>query len=285
MQTFAHISRQALGELLRRGACLGSTVRPSVESMRTLVLRLVALVLVASTTAACGGTDGTGGAGGSDATGSPAPSSSAPSAGVTGATLGSGAGGASSSGSTGSAATTMQRITIDGSPALRWGDGAYGVVLAHGASYDAISWRRQARAIAAAGNTVVAVEDISPDAIAAAVRYLQDDGHPRVALVGASAGADATLALATAQPDLPDQLILLSPNVPVDGLGSEPKLFIASRDERVGGVSPELARTAPGSQNKAIVLPGKAHAQAIFRGPRGAKVLQTIIDRLARFGS
>ncbi|WP_370287698.1 hypothetical protein [Nocardioides sp.] len=251
--------------------------------MRTLVLRLVALVLVASTAAACG-TDGTDEAAGSDPTGSPAPSSSAPSAGATGATPGSVAASASSSGSAGSA-TTMQRITIDGSPALRWGDGAYGVVLAHGASYDAISWRRQARAIAAAGNTVVAVEDISPDAIAAAVRFLQDDGHPRVALVGASAGADATLALARAQPDLPDQLILLSPTVPVDGLGSEPKLFIASRDERVGGVSPELARTAPGSQNRAIVLPGKAHAQAIFRGPRGAEVLQTIIDRLARFGS
>lgn len=264
-------------------ARLGSTGRPSVESMRTLVLRLVALVLVASTAAACG-TDGTDEAAGSDPTGSPAPSSSAPSAGATGATPGSVAASASSSGSAGSA-TTMQRITIDGSPALRWGDGAYGVVLAHGASYDAISWRRQARAIAAAGNTVVAVEDISPDAIAAAVRFLQDDGHPRVALVGASAGADATLALASAQPDLPDQLILLSPNVPVDGLGSEPKLFIASRDERVGGVSPELARTAPGSQNRAIVLPGKAHAQAIFRGPRGAEVLQTIIDRLARFGS
>lgn len=199
-------------------------------------------------------------------------------------------GGAASSGpatspSVGTTTPRMSRITIDGDAALQWGDGPYGVVLAHGASYDAISWKRQAVAIAASGTTVIAVEDISPDAILAALRQLQADGKKQVALVGASAGADGVLALASQMPDVADQLILLSPNAVVDGLGKEPKLFIASRDERVGDVSPELASTAPGEQNKAILLPGKAHAQAIFRTSRGPSVLQTIIDRLARFAS
>ncbi|MHA4854440.1 alpha/beta hydrolase [Rhodococcus sp. MSC1_016] len=128
-------------------------------------------------------------------------------------------------------------IEVGGRDALEWGDGEYGVVLAHGVVFDTASWEAQATAIADQGATVIAVEDIAPESIAAAVAKLQDDGHPDVALVGGSAGADAILQLASQQPDLPDQLVLLSPNRVVDGLGGEPKLFIASEDEPVAGVS------------------------------------------------
>lgn len=67
-----------------------------------------------------------------------------------------------------------QTISVAGSPALRWGEGDYGVVLAHGAAFDAASWEEQAVAIADQGATVVAVEDIDSDAIRAAVELLQD---------------------------------------------------------------------------------------------------------------
>lgn len=173
----------------------------------------------------------------------------------------------------------------DGSAAdgtVRWGDGEYGVVLAHGAAFDAKSWDTQARAIADVGATVVAVEDISPDSIAAAVRGLKKEGHDRVALVGGSAGSDAILRLSSEQPDLADQLVLLSPNTVVDGLGEQPKLFIASTGEPVADVSRELTTQSPGDDNRALLLPGSAHAQNIFDSDQGPRALAAILDRIER---
>lgn len=147
---------------------------------------------------------------------------------LTGCTPGSSQTGSSDPG-TGQAGSGPSRQATAGS--LTWGDGDYGVVLAPGAAFDAASWTDQAMAIAAQGATVMAVEDISTAGIAAAVSEPKTDGAAKVALVGGSAGADAILQLSTEQPDLPDQLVLISPNTVVQGLGSEPKLFIASADE------------------------------------------------------
>lgn len=168
-----------------------------------------------------------------------------------------------------------------GSDVLTWGSGDYGVVLAHGAAFDAASWTEQAVAIAEQGATVVAVEDISPEAIAAAVELLRDDGIDRVALVGGSAGADAILRLAAEQPDLPDQLVLLSPNTVVEGLGSEPKLFVASEGEPGADLSRQLAETAPGDDNVVLVVGGSAHAQNLFDSPQGSDVLEAVLERLS----
>ncbi|MGI8645860.1 MAG: alpha/beta fold hydrolase [Nocardioides sp.] len=169
----------------------------------------------------------------------------------------------------------------DGS--LTWGSGGYGVVLAHGAAFDAASWEDQAVQIADQGATVVAVEDTSPESLQAAVADLMTDGIEDVALVGGSAGADAILQLASTEPDLADQLILLSPNAPQDLEGEQPKLFIASEDEPVADVSRELAESSAGDENIAEILPGSAHAQNIFDGDQGDEVLQLILDRLSEF--
>jgi pimeloyl-ACP methyl ester carboxylesterase len=178
------------------------------------------------------------------------------------------------------------RITIDGSEALVWGNGGYGVVLAHGAAFDAASWEPQAVRIAQQDATVVAVENIAPDAIGAAVEFLRSQRGVRdVALVGGSAGADAILKLAAAEPDLPDQLVLLSPNQPQDGLGTEPKLFIASENEAVVDVSRKLAASAPGDDNEALIIPGSAHAQNIFATGQAEPVTTAILGRLAQFAT
>jgi len=177
--------------------------------------------------------------------------------------------------------TNGTEIEVGGGDALQWGDGGSGVVLAHGAVFDAASWERQAAAIADQGATVIAVEDIAPESIAAAVAKLQNDGHADVALVGGSAGADAIVQLASQQPDLSDQLVLLSPNRVVDGLGGEPKLFIASEDEPVANVSQQLADSSPGDDNVVILLPGSAHGQNIFAGENADAALDAILQRLA----
>ncbi|RZL77318.1 MAG: hypothetical protein EOP32_25380 [Rhodococcus sp. (in: high G+C Gram-positive bacteria)] len=78
--------------------------------------------------------------------------------------------------------------------------------------------------------------------------------------------------------------MLLSPTKVVDGLGGEPKLFIASEDEPVAGVSQQLADSSPGEDNEVILLPGSAHAQNIFDGENGESgdaALDAILQRLA----
>ncbi len=148
-------------------------------------------------------------------------------------------GGPSADGSAG------KNITVNGNEALTWGDGGYGVVvLAHGAAFDAASWERQAVAIADQGATVIAVENISPEAIRDAVEQLQADGIIDVALIGGSAGADAILELASREPDLADQLILLSPNGTVEGLGESPNSSSPARTSR-SSTCPPSWRTPP----------------------------------------
>ncbi len=187
--------------------------------------------------------------------------------------------------STSAGDSSGQTTSVAGSPALRWGEGDYGVVLAHGAAFDAASWEKQAGAIADRGASVIAVENVDPDAIRAAVEQLQDQGVADVALVGASAGADAILDLASQEPELADQLILLSPNATVEGLGEEPKLFVASKDEPVAHVSTELAASSPGEENEVLILPGSAHAQNIFATDQGGPVLDAMLRRLERFAA
>ncbi len=182
-------------------------------------------------------------------------------------------------------ASTGRSIDLGDQRALEWGTGAYGVVLAHGAAFDAASWEAQATAIAEQDATVVAVEDISPEGIAAAVTYLKDKGVDDVALVGGSAGADGILQLAAQQPALPDQLILLSANGVIEGLGTEPKLFIVSRDEPVADVSQTLADNGPGEENTALILDGSAHAQNMFDAPVAGQVLQAVLDRVQEFST
>ena len=182
----------------------------------------------------------------------------------------------------GDPASGGERISIGADEALTWGTGGYGVVLAHGAAFDAASWEEQATAIADQGATVIAVENIDPEAIGAAVRKLEDDGIAEVALVGGSAGADAILRLLSDQPDIADQLITLAVNTEVDGIGEQPKLFIVSEDDPSADASVGLAENADGTDNQLEVLPGSAHAQNIFDTDQGDVALQLILDRLVQ---
>ena len=195
--------------------------------------------------------------------------------------------GTSTSGGTdtkGPSGSDGERVDVGNDEALVWGEGSYGVVLAHGAAFDAASWEPQATRIAEAGMVVIAVENIAPEAIMAAADFLRDErGATAVAFVGGSAGAGGIMDAVAAGDGDPDQLILLSPNSVVDGLGTEPKLFIASEDEPVADASTEMAETAEGDDNEALILPGSAHAQNIFDTDQGEPTVQAILDRLEKF--
>lgn len=167
--------------------------------------------------------------------------------------------------------------TAKGEAVLFSGDGGYGVVLAHGAAFDAASWSAQAAKISAAGTTALAVEDISPEGIEAAVTYLKEEkGIQDVALMGASAGADGTLALATQKPDLPYQLILLSANRVVDASARSPSSSSRARAIR-SSTSPwssarrqRATRTRPPSSTAPSTPRRSSRARTVARCSRAS---------------
>ena len=181
-----------------------------------------------------------------------------------------------------SGGSSGERVEADGFGFLSWGRGERGVVLVHGAAYDAASWRAQATRIADAGVAVLAVEKTSDESLLAAVDYLtKEQGATTVTLLGASAGGAAVIGTAAANPRAYDQLVLLSPaGGDVSQLGDAPKLFVYSRGESLADSVERQAADAPGEDNDVLAVDGDAHAQAIFGTDQGTRVTEAIIDRL-----
>ncbi|MDQ3303099.1 MAG: alpha/beta hydrolase [Actinomycetota bacterium] len=190
-----------------------------------------------------------------------------------------GGGDGSSNGS--GAADSGESVEVAGGEALVWGEGDRGAVLAHGAAYDAASWREQAERLAGNGVAALAVEDTSAQSIAEATGYLKEERGVRdVTLIGASAGTSGVLGAAEEDPGLADGVILLSGTGDVSGLGEYPKLFVASEGEGLAGEVRDMAEEAPGSRNDVLILQGDAHAQAIFETDQGDKLMRVILERL-----
>ena len=75
-------------------------------------------------------------------------------------------------------------------------------------------------------------------------------------------------------------MILLSGTGEVSGLGEYPKLFVASEGEGLAEEVCRMAERAPGSRSEALILPGDAHAQAIFGTDGGERLMRAILTRL-----
>jgi pimeloyl-ACP methyl ester carboxylesterase len=179
-----------------------------------------------------------------------------------------------------------EEVSVGETDAIIWGTGDRGAMLAHGAAYEAASWEDQGQTLAENGVVALAVEETSANNVRSAINYLKEEsGVGSVALIGASAGSRGVLEAAKANPEEVGQIILLSGMGDVSGLGDQPKLFVASEGE--GGLAEEVSRMAeeaPGSENEALLLPGDAHAQAIFQTEEGERLTQTILERLEEYG-
>ena len=180
--------------------------------------------------------------------------------------------------------TSGERIAVGNTEALVWGDGEQGVVLSHGAVYDAASWRPQAEEMAGDGTTVIAVEDPSPESLLAAAEYLETERETEsVAFIGASAGAAPVLSVGSENPEVVEQMVILSATGDVSSLGEYPKFFVATEGEGMAEQVREMAGEAPGSRNEALILEGDAHAQAIFETDQGDELLDRIVSRLEEY--
>jgi pimeloyl-ACP methyl ester carboxylesterase len=182
-----------------------------------------------------------------------------------------------------------------------YGTGTHGVVLAHGGRFGKESWADQARALAAAGFRVVAIdfrgygESRGPGQddlytaplyldVLAAVSYLRQTGANRVSVVGGSMGGSAAAdAVAAALPNQIERLVLLGSeggSTPENLVGR--KLFIVARNDTTASGVPRLVRIrqhydqAP-RPKELVVLDGAAHAQFLFQTEQGERVLRHII--------
>lgn len=174
-------------------------------------------------------------------------------------------------------------VELEHGSALLWRSGEHSVLLLHGAAYDAASWEPQARALASQGYTVLAMEELSGDAARDGLAYLVDAcGASGVTVIGASAGGGPAFEMLGDEPAGISGLILLSATGDAASLGDYPKLFVASEGEGLGERLTAMADEAPGDQNETLILPGSAHAQAIFQGDQGDALVDAILDFLAR---
>ena len=125
------------------------------------------------------------------------------------------------------------------------------------------------------------VGDGSARSVTEAAGYLKEErGVRNVTLIGASAGTAGVLGAAEETPGLADGVIPLSGTGEVSGLGDYPKLFVASEYEGLAEEARRMAEQAPGNRNEALILPGDAHAQAIFGTDQGGRLMRAILARL-----
>lgn len=182
-----------------------------------------------------------------------------------------------------------------------YGSGSRGIVLAHGGRFNKESWAPQARVLADAGFTVLAInfrgDRLNPDGtpsaegsdadnaadVLAAVRYLHSTGIKSAFAIGGSLGGDAVgNGEALSKPGEIERVVFL---------GSEggdhpeqlkcPKLFIVARNDESGsgprlpGIKDHFAR-AP-EPKKLVIVDGSAHAQYLFTSDQGPQVMHEIL--------
>lgn len=181
-----------------------------------------------------------------------------------------------------------------------------GVLLLHMLGSNRFSWAPLVDALVARGYVTLAIDlrghgdtggdvdwDRARDDVAAALDYLAThegvDGG-RLAVVGASIGANLALVLAAGHPEV-RAVVALSPGIDyrgvettaaMGGLAGRVVWLLASRGD---GYSAESVRTLGGVDPEAVVtiLPGDAHGTAMFRadvtlGGRIAEFLDRALD-------
>jgi len=180
-------------------------------------------------------------------------------------------------------ATTV--TLADGSTALVWGDGAYGVVLVPGEGEAPADWSALATEIAANGMTAVAVDPdgVGADRLDAASTWLSERGIERVAFIASlRSGAETIVALARGGGDT-DQLILISADLSDEelaALGEPPKLFVAAEDDITASAAVHMTETAAGTWNALLLVPGAHSGLAILDAEGGPALVEGVVARL-----
>ena len=184
-----------------------------------------------------------------------------------------------------------------------YGEGARGVVLAHGGQFNKESWEKQARVLEGAGFRALAIDfrgygksrggtrlqpgdDGAHFDVLAAVRYLRKNGAKTVSVVGASFGGGAAAeASIESEPGEIDRLVLLAAWSEAPEKLKGRKLFIVARDDaNVEGLRLPKIRASyerAGDPKELIVVDGSAHAQFLFQTDQAERVMREILRFLS----
>jgi hypothetical protein len=179
------------------------------------------------------------------------------------------------------------RITLaDGSTALQWGDGEYGVVLVPGEGEHPEDWAALATEIAANRMTIVAVDEAgaAPSRLAAAADWLTEREIQRVAYIASGALGAEHLARIAAEGGVLDQIVLISgalTDAQLAALGEPPKLFVASEGD-AGGVAAatHMVKLAAGTWNALLFVPGTDRGPLILEGEGSDELIGGVVARL-----
>jgi len=156
-------------------------------------------------------------------------------------------------------------------------DGDVGIVLAHGAAYDADSWEEQGKEFAKENIPAFAVEDTSEKAFMDAAEMLKEEQEvQKVAIVGASAGGASAIEAVEADETVFDKVVLLSPGGDATAIEETPVLVIYSEEEGFD----DLEEDQPDNL-ETIAISGDAHAQELFQDEeKSDKVMSEMIEFL-----
>ena len=193
--------------------------------------------------------------------------------------------------------TTEDGASIE---ADHYGSGGRGVVLAHGGRYEKGSWGPQAHMLAGDGFQVLAFNfrgkggshgpgDSDPYTaplyldVLGAVHWLRAHGATSVAVVGASMGGTAAAdAASRSGAGMINRVVLLaSPTGPEPQSMQGCKLFVIAENDTTASGAPRLVKIREQYEQvpepkRMLVVPGTAHAQALFESDEGVKVLSEI---------
>ncbi|MGH9650044.1 MAG: alpha/beta hydrolase [Terriglobales bacterium] len=184
------------------------------------------------------------------------------------------------------------------------GKGDHGVVLAHGGRFNKESWEKQARALAAAGFRVLAIDfrgygqsrgpgqsdPVSAPLhfdVLAAVRYLKETGAKTVSVVGASMGgvaaADASIEAGSGEIDALCCLAAWRAARQRSSRGANYSSRPATTLPRVAhrGWSGFGRSTRECQSRKLVILEGSAHAQFLFQTAQGERLMSEILRFLS----
>lgn len=180
-----------------------------------------------------------------------------------------------------------ERLTLaDGSTALQWGDGEYGVVLVPSEGENPEDWTALATEIGANRMTIVVVDeaDSTPARLAAAADWLTGQEIERVAYIASGLTAAEQLASYAAEGAALDQIVLISGSLTdaeLTALGEPPKLFVASEGDADGqAAATHMVELAAGTWNALLFVPGADRGALILVGDGSNELIDGIVARL-----
>lgn len=174
----------------------------------------------------------------------------------------------------------------DGSAAMQWGDGEYGVVLVSDSGDSLAGWAPLAVEIATQRMTALAIDvnDATGDRLAAASAWLAEHGAERIAFVASGQRGPGLLVVFANNGGAIDQMVAISgdlSDLDLARLGEPPKLFTAAEGDAPAAAAAErMTDAAVGDWNALLLVQGDAHGQAILESGGGPDLVDGITARL-----